>query len=110
MPSQALLDASNRAWWPIQVVNRWLSVRLELLGAAIVFLAALAVAVLLPVDAGLAGFALTSALNLTGTMNWLVRQLTELEVNMNAGGCAAWTCCVALALVSSSAEHAHHVL
>lgn len=34
--------------------------------------------------AGLAGFALTSALNLTGLMNWLVRQTTELEVNMNA--------------------------
>ena len=29
-----LLDASNRAWWPAQCVNRWLSVRLELLGIA----------------------------------------------------------------------------
>ena len=34
--------------------------------------------------AGLAGLALTSTLNLTQLMNWLVRQLTELEMNMNS--------------------------
>lgn len=77
---------SNRAYWPIQVVNRWLSVRLELMGALVVFATALFVGVLLPRDAGLAGLALTSALNLTGIMNWMVRQTTELEVNMNSGG------------------------
>ncbi|DBA69271.1 TPA: hypothetical protein ACH3X2_14313 [Trebouxia sp. C0005] len=82
--NQALLDKSNRCWWPIQVVNRWLSVRLEMLGICIVFGAALFVSVLLPRNAGLAGLALTSALNLTGLMNWMVRQSTELEVNMNA--------------------------
>ncbi|KAK9823545.1 hypothetical protein WJX72_003616 [[Myrmecia] bisecta] len=78
-----LLNNSNRIWWPIQNVNRWLSVRLELLGISVVFAAALFVAVLLPRNAGLAGLALTSALNLTGLMNWMVRQSTELEVNMN---------------------------
>lgn len=30
------------------------------------------------------GLAITSALNLTGIMNWAVRQMTELEVNMNS--------------------------
>ena len=45
---------------------RWLSVRLEMLGICIVFGAALFVSVLLPRNAGLAGLALTSALNLTG--------------------------------------------
>ena len=40
--------------------------RLEMLGICIVFGAALFVAVLLPQNAGLAGLALTSALNLTG--------------------------------------------
>ncbi|KAL3155586.1 hypothetical protein ABBQ38_010843 [Trebouxia sp. C0009 RCD-2024] len=82
--NHALLDKSNRCWWPIQVVNRWLSVRLEMLGICIVFGAALFVGVLMPRNAGLAGLALTSALNLTGLMNWMVRQSTELEVNMNA--------------------------
>jgi ATP-binding cassette subfamily C (CFTR/MRP) protein 1 len=79
-----LLDASNRALWPAQVANRWLSVRLELLGTGVVFGAAAAVAAVQPTSPGLAGLALTSALNLTGLMNWMVRQTTELEVNMNS--------------------------
>ncbi|GBF89551.1 canalicular multispecific organic anion transporter [Raphidocelis subcapitata] len=78
------LEESNRAWWPIQLLNRWLSMRLELTGAMLVFFTAVAVGVLLPRNAGLAGFALTSALNLTGTLAWLVRQTTELEVAMNS--------------------------
>jgi ABC-type multidrug transport system fused ATPase/permease subunit len=76
-----LLDESNRAYWPAQCVNRWLSVRLELLGISVVFGTAAFVSSLLPTSAGLAGLALTSALNLTGLMNWMVRQTTELEVS-----------------------------
>lgn len=79
-----LLDESNRCFWPAQCVNRWLSVRLELLGIGVVFGTAVFVSAVMPTSAGLAGLALTSALNLTGLMNWMVRQTTELEVNMNA--------------------------
>jgi len=82
--NRANLDHSNRAYWPIQVVNRWLSVRLEMMGAVIVFVTTLCVAVLLPANPGISGLAITSALNLTGIMNWMVRQMTELEVNMNS--------------------------
>ena len=46
-------------------VNRWLSIRLELLGNGIVLATAIVVSLLIG-DAGLAGLALTSALNLTG--------------------------------------------
>jgi hypothetical protein len=83
---QVHIEQSNRAWWPIQLLNRWLSIRLELTGAVVVFICAVAVSVLVPRNAGLAGLALTSALNLTGTLAWMVRQTTELEVNMNSGG------------------------
>ncbi|KAG2442750.1 hypothetical protein HXX76_002831 [Chlamydomonas incerta] len=82
--NRANLNYSNRAYWPIQVVNRWLSVRLEMMGAVVVFSAAVTVAVIFPKNAGLAGLAITSALNLTGIMNWMVRQTTELEVSMNS--------------------------
>ncbi len=68
--SQRHVDDSNRAYWPIQVVNRWLSVRLELMGGFIVFATAVAVTVVMPSNAGLAGLAITSALNLTNVMNW----------------------------------------
>jgi len=80
----ALLNESNRCYWPAQCVNRWLSVRLELLGIAVVFGTAVFVSSVVPTSAGLAGLALTSALNLTGLMNWMVRQTTELEVKMNS--------------------------
>lgn len=79
-----LIDESNRCFWPIQAVNRWLSVRLELLGTFVVFCSAIVVSGIVPTTAGLAGLALTSALNLTGLMSWMVRQTTELEVNMNS--------------------------
>eukprot|EP00955_Chlamydomonas_euryale_P069511 360476-Chlamydomonas_euryale.AAC.6 len=68
----------------VQVVNRWLSVRLELMGAAVVFSAAFFVTAVLPRSPGMVGLVVSAALNLTGTMNWLVRQVTELEVNMNS--------------------------
>jgi hypothetical protein len=65
---QDRLNHSNRAYWPIQVVNRWLSVRLEMMGAFIVFITTVCVAVVLPTSAGIAGLAITSALNLTGQL------------------------------------------
>ena len=89
-------------------LNRWLSVRLELLAQGVVLGAAVLVALSgsgsgngsknssktnqnaptpnSPSDssAGLAGLALTSAISLTGLLNWMVRKATELEVNMNA--------------------------
>jgi hypothetical protein len=68
----------------VQCINRWLSVRLELLGISVVFGTAVLVSVAAPRSAGLAGLALTSALNLTGLMNWMVRQTTELEVRWQA--------------------------
>lgn len=46
-------------------VNRWLSVRLELMGVGIIFGTAVVVTIF-PTNAGLAGLALTAALNLTG--------------------------------------------
>lgn len=77
------LEESNRCYWPIQCVNRWLSIRLELTGAFIVLSSAVVVAGLLPSSPGLAGLAISSALSLTGLLSWMVRQTAELEVNMN---------------------------
>jgi len=78
------LEESNRCYWPIQCVNRWLSIRLELTGALIVLSSAVVVAGLFPSSPGLAGLAISSALSLTGLLSWMVRQTSELEVNMNS--------------------------
>lgn len=56
---------------PTISVNRWLAVRLEFVGATIIFLAAvLAIAALVTsgVDAGLVGFVLSYALNTTSAL------------------------------------------
>ena len=70
----------------LQVVNRWLSIRLDMLGTMVSLGTALAVTVVMPQSAGLAGLALTAALNLTGILNWSVRQSTDLEIQMNRCG------------------------
>lgn len=44
--SRALVDASTRAWWPIMTCNRWLQIRLEFIGIAIMTAISLSVAVL----------------------------------------------------------------
>lgn len=52
-------------------VNRWLAVRLEFVGATIIFVAAILALVALcttGVDAGLVGFVLSYALNTTGSL------------------------------------------
>ena len=82
--NEELVDQSNRAKWPLYSINRWLSVRLDIMSAFIVLITALVVTALLKTNAGYAGLALTSALNLTGLMNWLIRQTTQLEVSMNS--------------------------
>merc|ERR1712176_93030 len=80
----ALLTKSNRAYWPLVSSNRWLSVRLEYLGSSITFTCALVSAIYSSHSAGMSGLAITSAMNMTGLMTWMVRQMTELEVNMNS--------------------------
>ncbi|KAK0488812.1 P-loop containing nucleoside triphosphate hydrolase protein [Armillaria novae-zelandiae] len=66
-------------------VNRWLSVRLEAVGATIIFLVAtLSMVALITtgVDAGLVGLVLSYALNATSSLNWVVRSASEVEQNI----------------------------
>jgi ABC-type multidrug transport system fused ATPase/permease subunit len=81
--NEACMDASSRAWWPIQVVNRWLSIRLEFIGQGLVLGTTVFVTLFIK-DAGMAGLAITSSLSLVGIMNWATRQTTELEMGMNS--------------------------
>ena len=60
--------------------NRWLSLRLELLGDGVVFVTAILASIFLQANAGLAGLAMTSALNMCGYLNWMVRSVSEMEV------------------------------
>lgn len=63
--------------------NRWLGVRIELLGTGVIGTAALFVVLAHgTISPGLAGVSLSYSLTLTSTLNWLTRMMTDLENNM----------------------------
>jgi len=83
--NEKLVSGNVSAWYTLKACDRWLSVRLEILGQVIVLLAAL-LAVGTSVNSradgtasGLAGFSLSYAMAITGLLNWTVRTAAELE-------------------------------
>jgi len=79
------LDTNQRAFFISTTANRWLGIRLELLGAIVVGLASLFCVIEREnIDAGSAGLSLTYALQTTALLNWLVRMYTETEAQMVA--------------------------
>lgn len=71
----------------LTVAGRWLGLRLEILGSVLVFFASLFGVLarnLTSFTPALFGISLSYALQVTGTMNWCIRQFTEVENAMNA--------------------------
>jgi len=59
----------------LQIMNRWLAIRIDFISNIVVFGTAILVLVVLPVNAGLAGLAITAAINLTDNLSWFVRMV-----------------------------------
>lgn len=79
------IDENLKSVYPWIVSNRWLAIRLEFVGNLVVFFAALfAVISRNTLDSGLVGLSISYALNVTQTLNWLVRMNSELETNIVA--------------------------
>uniref|UniRef100_A0A914VV15 ABC-type glutathione-S-conjugate transporter n=1 Tax=Plectus sambesii TaxID=2011161 RepID=A0A914VV15_9BILA len=85
--SEHRVDTNLINYYPSICANRWLAVRLEIVGNAIVLFAALS-AVLFrdngSVTAGLVGLSVSYALGITQTLNWAVRMASDLETNIVA--------------------------
>ncbi|XP_022081211.1 ATP-binding cassette sub-family C member 9-like [Acanthaster planci] len=87
---KTVVDRINRnlsAFLYLQLVNRWLAIRLDFLGAVVVLIAGmstLVAALTAGLDPSLVGLAVTYTLQVAGFMNFVVRQVTELEMQMNA--------------------------
>ncbi|XP_031156169.1 ATP-binding cassette sub-family C member 9 isoform X5 [Sander lucioperca] len=82
-----LTDTNNTAYLFLSAANRWLEVRTDYLGAVIVLTAAGAAIWSLRYglhSGGLVGLGLTYALTVTNYLNWVVRNLADLEVQMAA--------------------------
>uniref|UniRef100_A0A8C2XRX4 Uncharacterized protein n=1 Tax=Cyclopterus lumpus TaxID=8103 RepID=A0A8C2XRX4_CYCLU len=83
--NETTTDENLKSLYPWIVSNRWLAIRLEFLGNLVVFFAALfAVISRKTLDSGLVGLSISYALNVTQTLNWLVRMTSELETNIVA--------------------------
>ncbi|XP_036773815.2 ATP-binding cassette sub-family C member 6 isoform X1 [Manis pentadactyla] len=78
--NDAYVDERQRASFPRLVADRWLAANLELLGNGLVFVAAVcAVQSKAHLSAGLVGFSVSAALQVTQTLQWAVRSWTDLE-------------------------------
>ncbi|KAA0160384.1 hypothetical protein FNF28_05463 [Cafeteria roenbergensis] len=83
--SDALVDTNQSAYFAGVSANRWLAVRLELVGALITTGAALfAVLARDSVDPSVAGLSISYALSITQTLNWTVRMMSDAETQIVA--------------------------
>lgn len=80
------IDRNLQAYFPSFSCNRWLAVRIELIGSFLIFSAAqLSVIALVRsrnINAGLVGLLMSYALNTTQSLNWIVRSASEVETNI----------------------------
>ncbi|KAK3676345.1 ATP-binding cassette glutathione S-conjugate transporter ycf1 [Recurvomyces mirabilis] len=80
------IDANLRAYFPSISANRWLAVRLEFLGSVVILSAAsfatVSVSTGSGLSAGLVGLSMSYALQITQSLNWIVRQTVEVETNI----------------------------
>uniref|UniRef100_A0A8C9LB07 Uncharacterized protein n=1 Tax=Pavo cristatus TaxID=9049 RepID=A0A8C9LB07_PAVCR len=83
--NEKTLDINQKTVHSWIVSNRWLAIRLEFVGSLVVFFSALlAVISKNSLGGGIVGLSISSALNVTQTLNWLVRVSSELETNIVA--------------------------
>uniref|UniRef100_A0A1A8ELT6 ATP-binding cassette, sub-family C (CFTR/MRP), member 8 n=1 Tax=Nothobranchius korthausae TaxID=1143690 RepID=A0A1A8ELT6_9TELE len=80
-------DANNIASLFLTAANRWLEVRMEYIGACVVLVAAVASitnSLNDQLSPGLVGLGLTYALMVSNYINWMVRNLADMEVQLGS--------------------------
>ncbi|XP_036307045.1 ATP-binding cassette sub-family C member 3 isoform X1 [Pipistrellus kuhlii] len=83
--SDAKVDTNQRSCYPSISSNRWLGVRVEFMGNLVVFFAALfAVIGRSSLSPGMVGLSVSYALQVTFSLNWMIRMLSDLETNIVA--------------------------
>lgn len=83
--NRSRVDKNMRAYHPAVNANRWLAVRLEFLGS-IIILASSGLAILSltsgSISPGLIGLSVSYSLQVTQSLNWIVRMTVEVETNI----------------------------
>ncbi|KAF7329698.1 hypothetical protein MKEN_00233000 [Mycena kentingensis (nom. inval.)] len=78
------IDLTTKIWYMFWMTNRWLCFNFDILGSVAVFVTAMFSIYFLVNNAGLAGLAITSALNFTTSVYCACRYWTGLELDLNA--------------------------
>jgi ABC-type multidrug transport system fused ATPase/permease subunit len=80
-----LVDVENRAYWLTVTNQRWLGMRLDFLGAILTFaVAILTIGTRFSISSGQTGVVLSYILMVQQSFGWMVRQVAEVENDMNA--------------------------
>ncbi|KJH49323.1 ABC transporter, ATP-binding protein [Dictyocaulus viviparus] len=86
--SGKIVDAFIRCKYSNIVANRWLAIRLEMIGILVIFFAALFAVISKEfgwvTSPGTVGVSISYALNITEVLNFAVRQISEIEANIVA--------------------------
>lgn len=83
--SETRVDYNQMMSYPSIIANRWLAVRLEMLGAIIVFAACLfAVLARGDISPAIVGLSVSYALQISQVLSFLVRMTAEVETNIVA--------------------------
>ncbi|XP_013102325.2 multidrug resistance-associated protein 1 isoform X3 [Stomoxys calcitrans] len=78
------VDKNQICKYPSLIANRWLAIRLEMVGNLIILFASLFAVLGGQTNPGLVGLSISYALQVTQTLNWLVRMSSDIETNIVA--------------------------
>ncbi|KDQ16441.1 hypothetical protein BOTBODRAFT_186495 [Botryobasidium botryosum FD-172 SS1] len=77
------IDLTTKMWYSLWMLNRYLSLHFDMIGALSVFLTTL-FALLSSASPELVGVTITSAMAFTDSVYWACRQTTQLEMDLNS--------------------------
>jgi ABC-type multidrug transport system fused ATPase/permease subunit len=80
----ARLDLYHQRTFYNWLFNRWVGLRMSIVGAVFAVLVGTVVITVPGIDAALAGFALSFALSYTGNVIWTLRRYANMELDMNS--------------------------
>lgn len=79
------IDENNKPFFYLWVANRWLAMRMDLIGSLVVLGSGIFILLNIDrIDSGMAGISLTYAITFTEGALWLVRLYSNVEMNMNS--------------------------
>ncbi|VEN58525.1 unnamed protein product, partial [Callosobruchus maculatus] len=82
--SERKVDVNQSCQYPTIISGRWLAVRLETIGNLIIFFAALFAVLEREGEPALVGLSISYALQITQSLNWLVRMTSDVETSIVA--------------------------